>query len=69
MQTKFDCELLIVAKEETLFDVDMEDGNTTAVSGDAFPLLDVVLPWDSEKCLNVGAYCKPKQALKYVDTS
>eukprot|EP00957_Ditylum_brightwellii_P211115 15365774-Ditylum_brightwellii.AAC.1 len=51
-----------------LKNVGMSDGKTKVVVSGEFPFLDTAMPWKNN-CLRCGVYCKPKQALKYVDTS
>eukprot|EP00957_Ditylum_brightwellii_P046110 3498111-Ditylum_brightwellii.AAC.1 len=46
----------------------MSDGKTKVVRSEEFPFLDMTMMW-KYNCLRFGVYRKPKQALKYVDTS
>eukprot|EP00957_Ditylum_brightwellii_P042598 3225682-Ditylum_brightwellii.AAC.1 len=46
----------------------MADGETKVVHSEEVPFLDMAMKW-KDNCLRFGVYCKPKQALKYIDTS
>eukprot|EP00957_Ditylum_brightwellii_P001115 88586-Ditylum_brightwellii.AAC.1 len=55
--------------EYVLSEEEMNNGKTKTIKDAVFPFLDMAMARDNSKQLNFGVYRKPKQALKYVDTS
>eukprot|EP00957_Ditylum_brightwellii_P169696 12916163-Ditylum_brightwellii.AAC.1 len=59
----------IMEGKDVLSGEEMKDRKTKTVEDKIFPFLDMAMTWNDNKKLNFGVYRKPKQELKYVDTS
>eukprot|EP00957_Ditylum_brightwellii_P085225 6481184-Ditylum_brightwellii.AAC.1 len=59
----------IMEGEDALSGEEMNDGKTETIEDIVFMFSNMVMMWAKGTQLNFGVYKKPKQALKYVDTS